>query len=117
MPTPEDDLKAMFVVLAPPPGGLTRFRARRDERRRAWPWMLSGAVATAMAVALALWLTPPPTPGRVAVDLAALRAGGLHPRWVGLGKVAAPDQPVTLAAARRVNTEDPAVVFYMLEEE
>lgn len=118
---PEDDLKAMFVALEPPPGGLTKFRARREAPRTV-PWLLVGAAATAAALLVALRVTPPPTPGRAPVDLAALREEGLHPRWVGLGRVDAPAEPLTLAAdlrgglaARRVATEDPAVVFYMLE--
>lgn len=49
-------------------------------------------------------------------------ASTLHPRWIGLGRVALPSEPMTLTgelagalAARRVATDDDAVVFYMLE--
>jgi hypothetical protein len=82
-PPPDDDLKAMFVTLEPPPGGLTRFRARRDGPRRAWPWLLVGVAATAAALVLALRVTPAPTPtpARVPVDLiAGADASTLHPQ-------------------------------------
>jgi hypothetical protein len=120
---PEDDLKDVFVVLEPPPGGLTKFRARREARGRAWAWALGCAVATAAALIVALRVTPAPRPERAPVDLiAGVEGSTLHPRWIGLGKVAPPREALTLApelagvlAARRVATEDPEVVFYMLD--
>jgi len=123
-PPSDADIRAALVPLDPPPGGLTRFRARRS-RRPTWPWVLGCALATTAALLLALRITPPPvsTPQRAPVDLiAGLDASTLHPRWIGLGRVALPSEPMTLTgdlagalAARRVATADDAVVFYMLE--
>lgn len=121
-PPHDDDIRALFVSIDPPPGGLTRLRARRM-RRPAWPWWIAGSLATATALLLALRVTPPPEPPRQPVDLIAGRdAAALHPRWIGLGRVGLPE-PVTVTgelagalAARRVATGDDAVVFYMLEQ-
>lgn len=116
------DVRALLVVIEPRPGGLARFRARRA-RGSAWPWWLGGMAATTAALLLALRVTPPPRAAQPPVDLVAgLDAATLHPRWIGLGRVAPPAEPLTLTgelagvvAARRVATEDEAVVFYMLE--
>ncbi|MBZ5712543.1 hypothetical protein [Nannocystis pusilla] len=134
-PPSEDDLKDMFVVLDPPPGGLQRFRARRDARPRPrWPWWLgAGGLATATAAA-ALVLAPrpvavPATPAPsvasapAPVDLIAGRdLGALHPAWIGLGRVAPPGEPLQLApelagalASRRVALPRQDVVLYMLD--
>lgn len=123
-PQSDADIRAMLVPIDPPPGGLTRFRARR-RRRPTWPWVLGCALATTAALLLALRITPPPVaqPQRTPVDLiAGLDASTLHPRWIGLGRVALPAEPMTLTgdlagalAARRIATDDDAVVFYMLE--
>lgn len=124
-PQSDADIQAVLVAIDPPPGGLTRFRARR-RRRPTWPWLLGCALATTAALLLALRITPPPPaaqPRRAPVDLIAGRdVSTLHPRWIGLGRVALPAEPMTVTgdlagalAARRVATEDDAVVFYMLE--
>ncbi len=120
----DDDIRALLVPIEPPIGGLTRFRARRS-RRPAWPWLVGCALATTAALLLALRVTPPPLarPERAPVDLiAGLDASTLHPGWIGLGRVAPPAEPLTITgelagvlAARRVATDDDAVVFYMLE--
>ncbi|MCY0994712.1 hypothetical protein OV203_46735 [Nannocystis sp. ILAH1] len=130
-PPSEDDLKDMFVVLDPPPGGLARLRARRDAPTPLrWPWWLAGAGLATAAAALALSLRPavppspaPPTPAPAAapVDLVAGRTD-LHPAWIGLGRVAPPPEPLQLApelagalASRRVALPRQDVVLYMLD--
>ncbi|MEZ4452616.1 MAG: hypothetical protein R3B09_24365 [Nannocystaceae bacterium] len=133
-PPPDDDLKDLFVTLEPPPGGLTRLRARRDQARStARPWWIAapaGLVVAAIAL-LVLWPRPPPPSGSIAasppavapVDLIADRdAVSLPPTWIGLGRLPAPAEPLSLAgpsalalAAHRVPVADQAVVFYMLE--
>ncbi|MDC0720226.1 hypothetical protein [Nannocystis bainbridge] len=127
-PPSEDDLKDMFVVLDPPPGGLARLRARRDAPVRArWPWLLAGAGLATAAAVLALSLrpveVPAPLPAPVAapVDLIAGRTD-LHPAWIGLGRVAPPTEPLQLApelggalASRRVALPRQDVVLYMLD--
>ena len=128
---PEDDLKDMFVVLDPPPGGLLRLRARRAaSRRRPGLWLLAGTAVTA-AAALALLLTPPapqaPTAPQVAAaatpDLLAGRdPATLHPAWIGLRQLPPPAEPLTLApepgdalASRRIAVADSNVILYMLD--
>jgi hypothetical protein len=79
--------------LEPPPGGLTRLRARLDaeerraHRRHTWAWSLPAAAALAL---LLLWLAwpapaPPPPSPLAAADLpalAALRASSPRPPGV-----------------------------------
>ncbi|MFZ6184597.1 hypothetical protein [Nannocystis pusilla] len=128
-PQSEDDLKDMFVVLDPPPGGLARLRARRDAPAPPrWPWWLAGAGLAAAAAVLALSLRPAapptpaaPTPAPAPVDLIAGRTD-LHPAWIGLGRVAPPPEPLQLApelagalASRRVALPRQDVVLYMLD--
>ncbi|PCC75414.1 hypothetical protein SAMN02745121_03859 [Nannocystis exedens] len=137
-PPPEDDLKDMFVRLDPPPGGLTRLRARLDAPAPArWPWWLVGAGLAAAAPLLALSLrtaelpsaapapvvaaAPAPVPAAAPVDLIAGRTD-LHPAWIGLGRLAPPSEPLQLApelagalASRRVALPRQDVVFYMLD--
>jgi hypothetical protein len=133
-PQSEDDLKDMFVLLDPPPGGLARLRARRDAPSPArWPWWLAGAGLAPAAVVLALSLRPAelpapppapasaPPPAAAPVDLVAGRTD-LHPAWIALGRVAPPSEPLQLApeltgalASRRVALPRQDVVFYMLD--
>ncbi|WAS99147.1 hypothetical protein [Nannocystis punicea] len=129
-PQSEDDLKDMFVVLDPPPGGLARLRARRDAPVPArWPWWLAGAGLAAAAAVLALSLrpaelpspAPAPAPAAAPVDLVAGRTD-LHPAWIALGRVAPPSEPLQLApeltgalASRRVALPRQDVVLYMLD--
>lgn len=104
-----------FELLDPPPGGLTRLRARidGDRRRRATlrlAW--SGAAATlliAAAVTLALSI-----PRSKQESDPRFRRARIH-----LGLAAPPSEPMVvpeenrhLAAARRVPLPDDKVVFY-----
>lgn len=140
-PSREDDLKDMFVVLDPPPGGLLRHRARRDApRRRRARWLIAEVTLAAAVVAVAVFaLRGPPVPqspsppspmaptvavaAPVAPDLLADRdVTALHPAWIGLGRVTPPAEPLRLAselagalASRRVAVADDNVVFYMLD--
>ncbi len=104
----------LFERLEPPPGGLSRLRARIREPRRVAPRrVLVPALAAALAVMVAgSWLL-----GKRQVDL----LGDLRdrPSGLALGLGALPDEPVALlpgertsAALERVPTGEPRVIFY-----
>lgn len=134
-PSPEDDLKDMFVALDPPPGGLQRLRARRAvvPAPARWPWLAPAGLALTVVAAVP-WLRAPstaavapdepaPVPAVAPVDLLAGRAAAdLHPAWIGLGRVEPPSEPLQLApdltgalASRRVPLARQDVVLYMLD--
>jgi hypothetical protein len=132
-PPPEDDLKDLFVVLDPPPGGLQRLRAGRHVvHHRPLAWLLSGATVAAATAGVLLSLSPATAPGpppqlvvtpAAAPDLLAGRdVTSLHPAWIGLGRVRPPSEPLLLSseldgalASRRIPVGDGNVVFYMLD--
>jgi len=114
----DDETDRLFPVLDPPPGGLTRLRARirQDRRRRTASWGLVTAAAGIAALVLAvLVLTPAPRkiralPG-LESDLLAIQLGIVDP----------PREPVSVRpdlrnefAVRRIPTTDERVVFYLV---
>ncbi len=112
------DPRPLFEVLEPPPGGLTRLRARigRERRRRVRRWSLAMAAAALALAALTAPLLPrgdagPWAPGAPDVDALALQ--------VGLGEP--PAETVSIRpdlrrryAVREVPTTDERVVFFMV---
>lgn len=103
----------LFELLEPPPGGLTRLRARLDEGRRpVWRPLLAMAYAVAIVVAGTLTSSRPPPP----VDLfGAVRASPAASVAMGLET---PGEPVAItggeAALQRRPSSNPQVLMYRL---
>lgn len=103
----------VFATIEPPPGGLTRLRARLDERNEParFPWRVRVAwiVAATAGVAIVLQLAPPPS------EAPALAS---TPGLVRLGVGVRPHDAVSVAPAERDRVavlavaETPQVVFY-----
>jgi hypothetical protein len=90
----------VFEVLEPPPGGLTRLRARVSERTSRRRAALSLATAVGAVCVLVLWVKPAPPP----------------PLWVAAqALVAPPSEPVEARGATAVEqlpSSNPQVVIY-----
>ena len=116
MDSRDHETDRLFPILDPPPGGLTRLRARiredRRRRRRSWGLATAGIAALVLAV---LVLMPARTeirglPG-LESDLLAIQLGIVDP----------PREPVSIRpdlrgefAVRRIPTTDERVVFYLV---
>lgn len=100
----------VFAGIAPPPGGLTRLRARLDEEGAADPlrWHRAAWAGAALAAVALLWTLPTIAPARLE------NAPGL----VRLGVAAAPRSAVVVPGSARADlavlavAETPDVVFY-----
>jgi len=97
-----DPLDDVFVELTPPPGGVSRLRARLDRRRRRWPVFTA---AVAVAVVLIAVLLPTSSP-----ELSALMiASGERPA------VSVPPSAARQLAVSPVETGTPTLVLYRLD--
>jgi len=108
----------LLPVLDPPPGGLTRLRARirQDRRRRARAWGLATAVTGIAALLLAVLVSIP-----ASTEIRALPGLESDLLAIQLGLVDPPLEPVSVRpdlrdefAVRRIPTTDARVVFYLV---
>ena len=124
----------VFEELEPPPGGLSRVRTRIDTHNArgveknmrsadggTGPWFGRAAVLGALAVAVAMLfvLSRAPSERGCPAEMWGDPAENAHPALVHYGLARAPEQPVTIAPARRhtsaairVPVERTDVVFY-----
>jgi hypothetical protein len=116
MDSRDHETDRLFPILDPPPGGLTRLRARirEDRRRRRRSWALATAGIAVLAFAI-LVLVPLHTETRLPPwfesDLLAIQLGIVDP----------PSEPVSIRpdlrhefAVQRIPTTDERVVFYLV---
>jgi hypothetical protein len=125
--------RELFPEVDPPPGGLTRMRARLDASKGPSRQMViaAGVCFAAAVVLLAVWpqsasLRPRELPQSASTSksaaLHALIAQSDHPGLVSMGLAPFPSELVSEAASstsqfqfRRVPTASDAVVFYMAD--
>ena len=114
----ESDRGRIFDTLSPPPGGLTRLRARirADRRHRLRNRSLALSAATTVALVLPALLLAPG--GNALESLPGLAS---DPLAIRMGLVDPPAEVVSIRpdlrgqyAVRQVPTSDERVVFYMI---